>query len=398
MESQRKNRALFIDKEALVTLALVQDGLLAPMRGLMGKTEANRVDMVKVFGGHSFPFSFLLAPSGKRNSEVLETTFNGEVLDLILVEDKTKVGEIIADESFLIDKKRRCEIIFGTTDESHPGVHNTLSRLGDRAISGKYHVNFTGFKESQDKVEAAKKAINAKHTTALVMSAKPLNRAHERLIRLTLEKTDLVVVFLQKFYHEDTVSFDIRYEALELLRTKFLPAERVVIAPLEHTYIFAGYNELMLDALVVQNYGCNKLVVGSNHPGLSMFYEKDETKSVFDSFVGLDMDVVIAGHFVYCNECKTLVTRKACPHGMHHHIDYNSESILEILRMGMLPPAILVRKEISAHYLAKMFPKRIHNLAKIYSDLFPGSGLIEEHSEQEFYENLLTLHQTSSLT
>jgi sulfate adenylyltransferase len=396
MVSQRKNRALYIDKEALVTLALVQEGLLAPMCGLMGKEEAKRVDAVKVFGGHSFPFSFLLAPSGKRNAQVLETLVVGETIDL--VENRIKVGELIVDEAFPIDKRQRAQTIFGTTDESHPGVANTVSRLGQMAVSGKYIVHYAGIKESKEKVQNARHAAGARHSTALIVSAKPLNRAHERLIRLALEKTDLVVVFLQKFYDEDPFSYEIRYEALELLRTKFLPAERVVIAPLEHTYIFAGYNELMLDALVVQNYGCDTLVVGSNHPGLSMFYEKDETKSVFDSFVGLDIKVEISSQFVYCNVCKTLVTRKACPHGMHHHIDYNSESIFEILKMGMVPPAILVRKEITALYLSKMFPNRIKNLAKIYGDLVPNSGLIEERSEREFYEELLNLHQTSSLT
>jgi sulfate adenylyltransferase len=396
MVSQRKNRALYIDKEALVTLALVQEGLLAPMCGLMGKEEAKRVDAVKVFGGHSFPFSFLLAPSGKRNAQVLETLVVGETIDL--VENRIKVGELIVDEAFPIDKRQRAQTIFGTTDESHPGVANTVSRLGSMAVSGKYIVHYAGIKESKEKVQNARHAAGARHSTALIVSAKPLNRAHERLIRLALEKTDLVVVFLQKFYDEDPFSYEIRYEALELLRTKFLPAERVVIAPLEHTYIFAGYNELMLDALVVQNYGCDTLVVGSNHPGLSMFYEKDETKSVFDSFVGLDIKVEISSQFVYCNVCKTLVTRKACPHGMHHHIDYNSESIFEILKMGMVPPAILVRKEITALYLSKMFPNRIKNLAKIYGDLVPNSGLIEERSEREFYEELLNLHQTSSLT
>ncbi len=40
----------------------------------------------------------------------------------------------------------------------------------------------------------------------------------------------------------------------------FLPSNRVVVVPLENSYIFAGYNELVLDALVAKNFGCNRLV------------------------------------------------------------------------------------------------------------------------------------------
>ena len=40
MESIRKNRQLFIDKEFLATLALAKEGILSPVDKLMNKKEA----------------------------------------------------------------------------------------------------------------------------------------------------------------------------------------------------------------------------------------------------------------------------------------------------------------------------------------------------------------------
>ena len=47
--------------------------------------------------------------------------------------------------------------------------------------------------------------------------------------------------------------------------------------------------------------------------------------------------------------------------------------------------------------LAELFPNRFENLQKIYDELFPNEGILETHSEKEFYEELMNLYQTSSL-
>jgi sulfate adenylyltransferase len=190
----------------------------------------------------------------------------------------------------------------------------------------------------------------------------------------------------------------VRYEAADYLIKNFLPADRVIVVPFENTYLFAGMNELLLDAIAIQNFGCHRLVIGANHAGLGMFFESHEIKSIFDSFVGINMSVNISSMFVYCNICKTLVTQKSCPHGMHHHVHYNSDSLLELLKNGILPPAIFMRKEISSIYLSRMFPNRFKNLQKLYADMITNSGIIEEHSEREFYNELMNLYQTTSLT
>ncbi len=395
MKSSRKN-SLYIDKEALATLALVQEGLLSPVDRLMGSKEAKIVDTTKEYKGKSFPFSFILAPAGRRNEEILKQAKPGEKLDLVCC--KEKVGELEVEEVFPIDPLQRLKNIYGTSDTSHPGITATLQRLGNFAVSGEYHVEFNEIKEAKKLIATKKKELKAKRVSAIMLAAKPLHRAHERLIRLTLENSDLVVLFLLKPFTTERFSYDLRYKILDYFVKNYLPKNRVVIVPLENTYIFAGFNELILDAIVAQNFGCTKLVVGQNHAGLSLYYDRNNLKSVFDSLKGITIDIEVISEFVYCNECKTLVSTNTCPHGSHHHISYHADSIMELLNLGILPPAVLVRKEISAIILSQFFPNRFKNLEKLFADLIPNPGLMEKHSEEDFYIELMKLYQTTSLT
>ncbi|HEY9203606.1 MAG TPA: sulfate adenylyltransferase [Sulfurimonas sp.] len=396
MTSSRKNKTLLIDKEAASALELLKDGLLSPVESLMNEEQSKSVLKTGLINGKSFPFPFLLAPAGKMNSEVLASLKKGEEVTILF--EKKPFATLIVDEVFHIDPSERIKQIYGTDDISHPGVMATFKRIGSLAVSGEYTLLNESSNTNKQIIEDAKKLIDAKHTTALVMAANPLHRAHERLIRQTLENTDLLVIFLLKPYTESNLSYKIRKKALDFFINNFLTKNHVVVVPLENSYIFAGYNEIILDAIVAKNYGCNKLTIGRNHAGLGMFYDCNSNKSIIDKVIGIDIEITVASEYVYCDKCTTLVSKNTCPHGQHHQISYHSNSILELLELGILPPTILMRKEISAVILSKLHPNRFKNLEKLYYDILPVEGLLEEHTENDFYLELMKLYQTTSLT
>ncbi|MCK4442801.1 MAG: sulfate adenylyltransferase [Sulfurovaceae bacterium] len=396
MVSSRKNRQLYIDAEALSTLSLVQEGLISPVTKLMNKEEALEVNETKVYKGVPYPFAFILSPSGKRNQEVLQSAKQGEVLDL--VNEGNIVGELIVDETFEIDVEQRLICIFGTADPSHPGVQDTIPRLGNIAVCGNYHVNYPLISSSVKKVKRLIVEQNAKNIAGFMLYANPLNRSHERMIRHILDHSDILVLFLLKPFNSTGLRYDIRYEAINSFIENFLPQNRVIVVPLENSYIFAGYNELVLDALVAKNYGCNRLVITKNHTRLGSFYDKNKLNSIFDNSKGIKMKIFTVDHYVYCNKCRTLVSTTTCPHGQHHHIHYHSQSIMKLIRAGLMPPSILVRREVSASVLSTLYPDRFENIQELYYALVPNEGLMEEHSEEDFYVKLMGLYQTTSLT
>ena len=396
MISSKRNKTLFIDQEAASALELVDAGLLYPVTKLMNKKESDEVSKTGMIDGKTFPFPFILAPAGKKNEEVLKSIQAGE--EVALVCDGEEFATLTVEEVFEIDPKERLLQIYGTTDVTHPGIQATLKRLGRYAIAGSYTLTKNSAEKGKQIIAKAKELVDAKHVSALVMAANPLHRAHERLIRQTLDSTDLVVIFLLKPYNEKNLEYSLRYETLKYFLENFLPKNKAVIVPLENSYIFAGYNEIILDAIVAKNYGCDRLVIGRNHAGLGMFYDCNSNKSIIDRLVGIDIEIEIASEYVYCDKCRTLVSTNTCPHGQHHHISYKADSIRELLELGILPPAVLMRKELSSYILSKLYPNRFKNLEKLYYDVLPVGGLLQEHTEQDFYLELMKLYQTTSLT
>jgi len=389
-------KSLYIDTEALSTLALMQAGLMAPIDKLMNKLEAKEVNEKKVYKGVPFPFAFVLAPNGKKNDAILKTLVKGETVDLFC--EGNKVGEIIVDETFPINFEKRLHNIYGTTDPSHPGVRNILARLGKLAVCGDVHVNYPILEDNKRRIKEMIQTTDATFVSSMMLTANPLNRAHERMIRQAISDSDLLVIFLRKPFSLDTLQYEIRYNALNTFIDNYIPRNKILIIPFENSYIFAGQNELILEANLVKNYGCQQLVVGKNHHGLGLFYDKNRLSTIFDHCKNIDIDIKTVDEYVYCDTCKTLVSTTNCPHGQHHHIHYHSESIMQLIKSGLVPPPILVRKEVSASILAALFPERFESLQQIHDSLMPNTGLLENLSEEQFYLKLIGLYQTSSLT
>ena len=391
MASLNRNK-IFIDKEAWITLAMVQAGLLKPIDKLMNKEESKIANEKQLYKNEAVPFSFILAPAGRRNEEILKT--NPKKIDLYC--EGRKVGEVDVEEIYEIDPFERVEKIYGTRDyKNYPQVAKTLKRLGKYAIAGEFWVEDTGI---QKKIDFIKEKIKDKeNVVGMTMHAKPIHRVHEKIMRMAIEKNDVLVVFLIKNLTEEEIPYKLRYEALKEVVNNYFPKDKVLIVPLLNTYIFSGVNEAIIDAMIAKNFGCNKFIIGQTHKGLGIHYQANHLHSIFDSIkIGIEIETI--NEYVYCDKCKTIVSVNSCPHGSHHHISYHSDSIFELIKTGLIPPTILMRKEISAKYLAHLYPNRFKNLQKLYYDISPNKGLIEESKDEDFYIALMKLYQTSSLT
>jgi len=275
---------------------------------------------------------------------------------------------------------------------------NLLDVLDNETIASKTGLEIKTIQDLRDNLKNLIKHQNANEISGFMITANPLNRAQERMIRQVLDKSDILILFLLKPFKYTGLRFDIRYEAIMSFIENFLPTNRVVVVPLENTYIFSGYNELVLDALVAKNYGCTRLIVGKNHAGLGLYYDENRLNSIFDASEAIKLEVSTVDQYVYCDLCRTLVSNSICPHGQHHHIHYHSPSIMKLIRAGIMPPSVLVRREVSASILSTLFPDRFKNLQELYDSLVPNEGIMEKHSEEDFYIKLMGLYQTTSLT
>lgn len=393
MTSPRKN-SILINDEAFGALDLIENQIFSKFNRLMNEKEANEVYETGFLGGEPMPYAFVFAPQGKRNQETIKNAQKGEKIELINSSGES-VGHINVSGSFKFDETKSAQNIFRANE-----TESARQCCGKLAISGEIKIYGSALEKVKERIETVKKEQNAQKITAIMLTAEPFNRAHERLIRMTIDKADLVLLFLLKSHGADEVmSFALKKRVLEYFIQNYIPQNRLIIVPFENSSLFSSHLNPTLECIAAHRLGADKLVVGQNHAGIGMFYDHNVAHTVLERYKNdLNLEIVVLPELVYCNECKTLVSTKTCPHGQHHHIKYHAQTLKTLLLSGILPPAILMRRDISAMILSELFPNRFENIQKLCDELFPSNGLLEKQTEREFYEKLMKLYQTTSLS
>ena len=270
-------------------------------------------------------------------------------------------------------------------------------RPGFEAVCAKFSLHSCELSTEIKNFLQTKSRLNAPKISAFFTMADPLHRVHERLLRVMIDKADLVVIFLVGSAKNDAFAPNLRKKTLEFLCENFLVKERVLIVNLSDFKALQNHANPILECAIAYNLGINKVVLGQKHKHVSGYYDGNKMHTVLDFCRYDKFEIYLMPEYVYCNKCKSLVSVKNCPHGSHHHVHYHARNLKALLYAGILPPALFMRKEISAMILAELFRYRFSNLQDLYDDLFPNDGLIEPHDEREFYEQLMRLYQTSAL-
>ena len=393
MTSARKNSEISINTEVYGALELIKNKILSNFSALMDDEQIKEVAKKGYFNGEPMPYSFGFAPFGEVNQNIASKLHAGQRVNLNM--DGKIVGHIDVAKVFKFDESMRAKNIF-LANESNSEMSLNLGKYG---ISGEFELYDESLQISKDALNELIKESGAKKITAVFLTADPFNRAHERLVRMTIDKADLVVVFLIRTREERHIDYEIRKQVLDFFNQNYLPTKKVFVFALKNTTLFSSHANPTLECIAASRLGANKLVIGQNHSGIGMFFDHNEVHTILDIYKNdLNLDVIVLPELVYCNKCKTLVSTKSCPHGQHHQIKYHPDVIKELLFNGIMPPAILVRPEISALILSKLYVNRFKDIQKLCDDLFVNSGLLENKTDRDFYEELMQLYHTSSRT
>ncbi|MBR2222289.1 MAG: sulfate adenylyltransferase [Campylobacter sp.] len=392
MISTDRSNIININQDTYGTLGLIKNQILGKFKRLMDANEAKTVYQTGYFRGEPMPYAYTFAPFGRRNQAIIRSVTQGQKLEFAL--NGNIVGHMVVSSVYKLENPHNS--IFAAREVELDDDNKT----GKYAVSGEFEIYDNTLAKIKKSVLNTIKEKNYQKVTALMLTADPFHRLHERLVRMTIDKADITIIFLiRTLDSKRNIDFKLRQKTLEYFVSNFLPSERVIIVPFENSYLFSNHINPVLECLTAYNFGATKLVVGQNHGGIGMFYDHNQPSTILDNVAkNLDIELIVMPELVYCNQCRTIVSTKTCPHGQHHHIKYKSDTLKELLFRGILPPAILMRKEISAMILSTLFPDRFENFQKICDDLFPNVGLLEERTQSDFYLELMSLYQTTSLT
>ena len=397
MISPKRNKTLDITLEEFSTLELIDSGALGNFRSLMDEEEALEVESSGRLWGVIMPFAYSFAPSLESAQNLLKELKNSTKKEIKL--NLALNGEIIGDidiKSFYEQKNPGLSIF---TAKNICILNKDGEQSGKIAISGEFSLRKNQLVSTKEQIQKRIAEIGASKVTAIMLTADPMHRLHERLIRMTIDKADLVLIFLVRtFSSEGRLDFDLRLECLEYVCENYIPKERVCIVPFSNTTLFSDHINPVLEAIAAKNFGANKLVIGQSHTGLGLHYDHNIASTLLDDYASeLGLELIVMPEMFYCELCHTIVSSKSCPHGAHHHIKYHVNTLKKLLFKGIMPPAMLMRPQVSAIILDRLYPKRFNSLQKLCGDLFPNDGIVESYSQRDFYEKLMRLYQTSSL-
>lgn len=252
MELLKKDNSIIISKKTLATLTLIENGLLGKYSKLMNEQEIEESIKVGYLCDFDIPFTFIFAPFEKDEEEIIFKLKNNDILNL--VHNNAIVGHINVETVFKTNKY----VNNITALNSNKLMFGNLN-IGKYAISGTINIENNQLKDDIKTLKETIKARNAKNIIALFMSADPIHRVHERLIRRAIDKSDLLIIALIKSNKKDSIPYKLKKEVLEYFCNSFLHKNRVAIISFEHSELFSSHENPLLECIAAYKLGATNL-------------------------------------------------------------------------------------------------------------------------------------------
>src|SRR5690554_418963 len=362
---------IMVDLEAIITVEMIATGVLSPNEGFMVEKDYESVLKTgRLSNGIVWPVPLSFAPTGNRNTEVVNSLSVGDEVALV-DEELNPIAILKIDDKFEYDKEERAFHLFGTKDRNHPGVDSIFRRMGDISLGGPikllHRVDWGPFEklrmEPKDTWKLLYEKMKFRTTAGFITGANPLHRGHEYIHKNALEEIDgLFLQPLVEMAKREYVRHEFRVLSYRSVLEKYYPKDRSILAPLRVTYIFAGPREAVLHALIMKNYGCTHALIGRDHAGIGSYYDKYASHSIFDEYTPeeLGIDIRLFHEVFYCTRCSSLASQQACPHDEKYRIKISGTGIRELLRHGILPPKEIVRPESARIAIQGIQPKGLN--------------------------------------
>jgi sulfate adenylyltransferase len=338
--------------DAVYNVEKIAIGAYSPLEGFMDSSETDAVlDRGRLTNDLPWPIPIVLAPSGRENLRVLESLRAGDTV--AIADGKGSVFALLhVSERFPIDRGRFAQSAFGTRDPAHPNVADLMSE-GEQAVAGSIDLLRrlelpTGPDERTPAEVRAEFQRRKWSNVAAYQCRNPPHTAHEYLQRMTLEREDIdglfihpVVGRLKKGDYRPSVIL----ECYRMLVERYYPSDRVLLAALSVSMLYAGPKGALFFAIVRKNFGCSHYIVGRDQAGVGTYYDPYACHRIFDEF---DIGIVPLRYLetFYCRRCGGMATPKTCLHPAEDRVDTSQTRIRRALAEHRAPPVEVLRPEI----------------------------------------------------
>lgn len=347
-KSLRRVRLSSMEKSDIVMMA---SGAFSPLAGFMTQENYRTVlNHMRLSDGILWPIPITLSASRQIAQQIEE----GVKISLVDADRDEIMGVMTVQDRYTYDKRVEARRVFGTEDENHPGVAK-LYKQGEYYLGGTVEVLSEGEYPEKYPEYARPEETRALFTklgwknVAAFQTRNPMHRSHEYLVKIAMEVCDGVLIhpIVGKLKEED-IPAEVRMRCYQALLDKYFPRDRVVLKvyPMEMRY--GGPREAVLHAIIRQNFGCARLIVGRDHAGVGKYYGPFDAQKIFDELPdgALQIQPLKLDWTFWCYSCGGMASNKTCPHGKEDRLLISGTELRRMLSAGKKPPDEFSRPEV----------------------------------------------------
>ncbi len=262
------NARLHLTDRQLYDLELLLVGGFAPLTGFLTEEEYNSVvDDMRLPSGKLWPMPIVL--------DVASAAQYAKDQRIILCDQSDNPLAYFTISSICQpDKQREAFNVYGTTDDTHPGVRYLMHHTGSVYLGGKiehialpHHYDFADIRRTPAELREifAKRGWNK---VAAFQTRNPVHRAHFTLMQRAHRENDINVLLHPVVgpTKEGDIDYVTRVKSYkQLYEARMKDFAELSLLPLAMR--MAGPREALWHALIRKNYGCTHFIVGRDHAG-----------------------------------------------------------------------------------------------------------------------------------
>jgi len=376
--------SITLSQRQLCDLELLVNGAFTPLAGFMGPSAYEAVlDSLSLPDGTLWPVPIVLDVA-EQSAEKLS------VGDKLALRD----GEgfmpavLTVEDIWQPDRRREAERLYGTTDQSHPGVRYLMHSVNPVYIGGRIegvqaplHHDFENLWDTPREMRALFNRSGWRRVVAF-QTSKPIYRL-QREIALKVAKELQAHILLHPtvgMTKPGDLQYYARVHCYQAIR-RYFPHNLATLSLLPLAMRMAGPREALWHAIVHQNYGCSHMIVGPKHAGPppvqgddSPFYDTTESRALIDAHAHrLGIEIVhVEPHQYVPSRQKFMGLSEMEDKGLEG-VEYTDAQLRRDLAMGEEPPEWFSYPEV-VDELRHVYPPRNRQGMTLFFTGLSGSG------------------------